>query len=261
MAEKKSKAEKLLRSPEETITSVERPVLTGGAGDQARKKNYAEKLSRSLAECFAHALRDRFPDIRPDSDGNYHESRARGAFGVKKLDVNASTPEYGLALGLSIKTLNFPDAKPGAKDKSKDGRYTKNLGRIANELRAEAMDYHVRQPFAVMVAVVFLPMEACDDGTEKNASSFGSAVQKYRPYSSRPTYADNPQSFERFFIGLYELDGKQRCSRVSFFDVQHAPPRARRPNPKEVFSYEEVLREILSTFDDRNDPPFVWADD
>jgi hypothetical protein len=78
--------------------------------DQARKKNFAEGLSRELASRIAHALRSRFAGIFPDEHGFRQESRARSAKGFKKLDVNYSTPELGLGLGVSIKTINFRDA-------------------------------------------------------------------------------------------------------------------------------------------------------
>lgn len=55
---------------------------------QSQKKNYAEKLSRLLAQRIANALRSRYRGILPDELGNRQESRARTAKGFKKLDVN-----------------------------------------------------------------------------------------------------------------------------------------------------------------------------
>ena len=69
------------------------------------KKNYAERLSRSLALCIANGLRRDFPEIIPAESGDKHESPALGARGAKRLDVNYSTPELGLGLGISIKTV------------------------------------------------------------------------------------------------------------------------------------------------------------
>ena len=125
--------------------------------DRSKKKNYAEKLSRELARVMADALRPSFKGILPDETGQGQESRARTSKGFKKLDVNYSTPQLGLALGISIKTINFADAKTK--------RFTKNYTRNENELRAEAMDYHKRQPWAVLVAVIFLPVTSCDDAS------------------------------------------------------------------------------------------------
>jgi hypothetical protein len=101
---------------------------------RASKKNYAERLSRAIATLVANGLRPKFAGITPGPHGEGQESRARTAKGVKKLDVNYSTAELGLGLGVSIKTINFKDPRTG--------RYTKNYTRADNELRAEAQDYH-----------------------------------------------------------------------------------------------------------------------
>lgn len=144
------------------MVSVERPAADA---DRGVKKNYAEALSRALAQLFADELRRKFPGIKPDVEGRGHESKARTAKGFKQLDVNYSTPELGLGLGVSIKTLNYRDGK--------SKRYTKNFTRVDNELRAEALDYHVRQPWSVLQGVLFLPVDSCDDAKRSSPSSLG----------------------------------------------------------------------------------------
>jgi hypothetical protein len=62
------------------------------------KKNYAERLSRHIATEIAAALREDFAGITPDADGTRQECPARGARGLKKLDVNYSTPSWALGL-------------------------------------------------------------------------------------------------------------------------------------------------------------------
>ncbi len=218
----------------------------------AQKKNYAESLSRDLATLFANALRPDFPGILPDEFGKGQESRARTAKGVKKLDVNYSTAELGLGLGVSIKTINFRDAA--------SARYTKNYTRADGELRAEASDYHVRQPYAVMVAVVFIPLDACDDGkgnANASPSSFGQSVKIFRFRGGRDEPTDDPNLFEAVFIGLYDAD-PDRFGDVTFFDVRKAPPKAGRP--KDSMSFAELVDEIRRTYDRRNSPVFEWAD-
>lgn len=143
---------------------------------QAEKKNYAERLSKALSVLVANCLRPTFPTIFPLPDGSRQESRAPTGKGKKKLDVNYSTQELGLALGVSIKTLNFRDAA--------SSRYTKNATRIDNELRAEASDYHERQPFAVMAGLLFVPVDSCDDG-RKTKSSFAQIVEVLRHRAKR----------------------------------------------------------------------------
>lgn len=213
------------------------------------KKNYAERLSRGLANRFAGALRPTFPGILPDAAGRQHESRARTSKGFKKLDVNYSTLELGLGLGVSIKTINFRDAKTK--------RYTKNYTRADGELRAEASDYHDRQPYAVMVAVIFLPADSCDDGSARNPSSFGQAVQIFRGRAGRGAPTESPVLFERVFIGLYETR-PERFGDVVFFDVMESPPRVGPPGKS--LRLADVVAEIGSTYDERNNPVFKWAD-
>lgn len=238
------------RDPE--IDSIRRELLA--AGDraamlkQAEKKNYAEILSRELARRFADGLRRDFPGILPDETGRGQESRARTAKGVKKLDVNYSTVELGLGLGLSVKTINFPD---GA-----SGRYTKNYTRVDGELRAEASDYHVRQPYAVMVAVIFLPMDSCDDA-RREPSSFGQSVRVFRFRGGRSEPDGDPNLFEAVYIGLYDTD-PERFGEVGFFDVGKAPPKSGRP--RALMGFPELLQDIKGVYDGRNSPVFEWAD-
>ena len=219
------------------------------AGSQAAKKNYAEALSRRLAQRIANALRSSFENILPDADGKGQESRARTSKGIKKLDVNYSTPELGLGLGVSIKTINFRDAS--------SGRYTKNYTRADAELRAEASDYHERQPWAVMIALIFIPIDACDDGSPSTPSSFGKAVQLFRFRAKRESPEDSSMLFERVFIGLYDVD-LDRFGNVGFFDVMEKPPRTGRP--KSVMGFAELISEITKTYNDRQSPVFEWAD-
>lgn len=215
------------------------------SGTQAEKKNYAERLSRHLATTFANALRPRFPGILPDEDGSGQESKARTSKGVKKLDVNYSHPMLGLGLGVSIKTLNFPD--------DRSGRYTKNFTRIDNELRAEAMDYHQRQPFAVMVAILFIPRDAASDaGSERGLSSFAQSVKVLRHRAGRRVPSDDPELFEALFVGLYDVS----TAEVTFFGVDDSPPRNRLPTAAESFDMSVLLERIEGLYNMRNDPPF-----
>ncbi len=217
---------------------------------QAQKKNYAETLSRELAQRFADLLRPQFPGILPDPSGRGQESRARTSKGFKKLDVNYSTVELGLGLGVSIKTINFPDPKTR--------RYTKNYTRVDSELRAEASDYHERQPYAVMVAIVFLPADSVDDGLTA-VSSFGAAVQVFRNRAGRDSHEDAAMLFERVFIGLYDTKADEAIfGRVAFFDVNVPPPR--RGRPRAMLGMEALIAEIVATYDHRNAPPFEWDD-
>ena len=224
-------------------------VQSGGSTD---KKNYAETLSRELSTRIANDLRSDFPGILPDRDGKMQESRARTAKGFKKLDVNYSTSELGLALGVSVKTLNFRDGNTD--------RYTKNFTRIDNELGAETAGYHERQPYAVMAGVLFLPLDACDDGSYRthSLSSFAQAITIFRPRAGRDRPADSPFLFERLFIALYDT-APDTFGELICFDVTDSPPKKGRPR-RNVLSYGAMLREIVQSYDRRNRPPIDWAD-
>lgn len=224
----------------------DRELIAGGS--RTEKKNYAELLSRALAQRFADSLRGSFEGILPNVHGFGQESRARTGKGLKKLDVNYSTIELGLGLGLSIKTINFRDAKTK--------RYTKNYTRVDNELRAEAADYHERQPYSVLCAVIFLPFDACDDGGMA-PSSFGQAVQIFRYRAGREKPVDDPTLFERILIGLYEAD-PARFGHVAFFDVMDAPPRIGKP--EKLISFKGAVEAIVTAYDQRNKTTFKWAE-
>lgn len=228
--------------------SQPRPDESAERGD---KKNYAERLSDAFAVLVAERLREYFPTILPTAEGGGNESPARTGKGVKLLDVNYSTPQLGLGLGVSIKTLNFKD--PRTK------RYTKNPTRLDNELRAEAMDYHDRQPFSVLVGVVLVPADAADDGNSSNRrgswSSFAQIVNVLRHRVGRSGPKDDAQRFEKGFIGLYEHQGP-RSGEVVFFDIEHVPPQFGRP--KDLYDLDGLVRHIVIAYDGRNSMKRAW---
>lgn len=240
-------------NPKPSPRSIRYELTEAGERDAAikatDKKNYAERLSRALAQRFANELRSTFRGILPDIEGKKHESQARSSKKYKKLDVNYSTSSLGLALGVSIKTINFRDAK--------SNRYTKNYTRADGELRAEASDFHQRQPWAVMVAIVFMPIDACDDGTTA-PSSFGQAIEIFRFRGGRERPTDDPSLFEGVYIGLYDPTPGQAFGEVALFDVMEKPPRNGRP--KDTLSVAEVVTKIVETYDRRNRPKIEWAD-
>jgi hypothetical protein len=223
------------------------------SADRAAKKNYAQYLSEALAVLFANQLRHIFPGILPAADGSGLESAARTGKGVKKLDVNYSTPQLGLGLGISIKTLNFRDPK--------SGRYTKNPTRLDNELRAEAMDYHQRQPYSVLVAVIFVPLDSCEDGDATNPnqsrSSFAQIVNVLRHRGGRRAPSDDAQLFEKVYIGLYG-HAAGSSGQAFYFDTECAPPQFGYPADTVLMSFEELLEAIVAVYDDVNTVVPAW---
>jgi hypothetical protein len=221
----------------------ERPVDT--IEDQQPKRKYALKLSDELSKVVARDLakrfRKRFKGIKSG------ESRAASKGGTKKLDVNYSTELRGLELGVSIKTISH-------RDKLGKGRYTKNRKRVDEEFLAEAMDYHVRQPYAVLVGLYFLPADGCLDAHKPHASSFGAWVEKLFARTGRVRPTDNAELFERILVGLFEQNGD-----VSFFDVMTPPPKQGPPPPDKLLTWEGMLDAIHEAYADRN-AKFKWAE-
>jgi hypothetical protein len=173
---------------------------------------------------------------------------AKAAGGTKQLDVNYSTLKLGLALGISLKSVHV-------RDKGGNHRYTHNMKRNEEELRIEASGYHKRQPYAVMIGVIFLPFDACDDAIT-GSSSFGSWVQKLHRYAGREDPEDAIDRFERIYVALYEPDG----SNLQFFDVQVPPPRAGRPPDDRTLDYAAFLDAIYHYHLWRTGSEFVWDD-
>jgi len=219
--------------------SQPRPTRSDPVG---AKNQYAVRFADQMASRIAADLFERLEDIAATT-----KRTAGSARGKKQLDINFSTPRLGLALGISLKSVHLRDVK-GAE------RYTHNMKRNEEELRIEASGYHKRQPYAVMVAVLFLPFDSADDGKKDNPSSFGSWVRHLRPYSGREGPEDEIDRFEKIYIALYEPDG----SNLRFFDVQEAPPKNGRP--AQTLDYRQFLSEVYHAYLSRNEAEFRWAE-
>lgn len=235
-------------SPQDLGVSVIREVLAASAprpdrADPVGNKNqYAVRFADRMAERIAADLFERLEDITAST-----KRTAGSVRGKKQLDINFSTPRLGLALGISLKSVHLRDVGGG-------GRYTHNMKRNEEELRIEASGYHKRQPYAVMVAVLFLPFDSTEDGKRDNPSSFGSWVRHLRPYAGREQPDDEIDKFEKIYIGLYEPDG----TALRFFDVQEAPPKNGKPS--QTLGYGEFLADVYHEYLRRNRAEFRWAE-
>lgn len=209
---------------------------------RAPKRNFAQRLSGALAQKIADALRPTFPGIYPDASGRGHEREQQGAEGLKKLDVIYATQQAGLRLSISIKTINFKDEKTK--------RYTKNIKRADGELRAEASDCHKYNPYALLVGIVFFPIEAASDGIG-GRSSLKHGWDVFRRRSSRKSNEDDPSLFESIFLGVYDTS-VERFGEVRFFKVTTEPPD--RGLPEKMSTFAEVITAIISDFNTRQRP-------
>ncbi|GAA2027560.1 hypothetical protein [Pseudokineococcus marinus] len=244
---------------------------------QADKKNYAQRLSNHLAQVVADELRPRYPAVTPTATGQGQEASVGVDRGRKRLDVKVTDPTLGLLVCVSIKTYNFQDYSP---KKNELGRWTKNIVRNDHELRGEAMVLHQRQPYSVLVAVLFEPYTTCEDGdptssNDKGKSSFAhhvTTLAKRAGRGRRTVYGGADKSwvelgaedtrydlFERVFIGLYEPDGPDRGA-VRFFDVEQPAPRNGRPAAKYTCSFAEFVDQVDEEVRRRNRTAPTWAD-
>lgn len=219
------------------------------ADNRSDKKNYAQNLSAELALMVAACLKPHYPKARltPREDGTGLEFSVGAKLDSKKTDVGVWDDAAGLILGVSIKTYSFRDYH-GPKDGKPAhlGRYQRNVKRNDMELRDEADVLHRRQPFAVLFALFFLPLDACWDGVNGH-SSFAHAVFTFRKRAGRRA-ADAARSdlFEKVFIGLFTDDGH-----LKFFDVQDAPPRNQ--PPKNTISLAELVNQMRGQVTVRNE--------
>ncbi|MCZ4077664.1 hypothetical protein O1W68_06900 [Rhodococcus sp. H36-A4] len=262
--------------------ALARPLTLAGAkpspsADRSDKKNYAQRLSNHLAQTVADALRPHYPGITPDAMGMGQEAQVDVAKGRKRLDVKALDPTLGLILCVSIKTYSFQDYSPRT---GKLGRWTKNIVRNDHELRGEAMVLHQRQPYSVLIAVMFEPLSTCDDGDPAKASDIGKSsfahhvttLSKRSGRGKRPVVGGTGKMwvdlgaedtrydlFEKVFIGLYEPDGPDR-GEVRFFDVDESPPRNGRPSDAQTLSFEEFVALVHGEVERRNRFAPTWSE-
>ena len=253
------------------MLSGAKPTPDAERGD---KKNYAQRLSNHLAQTVADSLRALYPDITPTASGAGQEAAIDVAKGRKRLDVKAIDPMLGLILCVSIKTYSFQDYSPTT---GRLGRWTKNIVRNDHELRGEAMVVHQRQPYSVLVAVMFEPIATCDDGDPTKTSDIAKSsfahhvttLAKRTGRGKRPVHGGPERLwvdlgaedtrydlFEKVFIGLYDEDGS-----VRFFDVEEAPPRNGRPPDSRTLSFDEFVAAVHGEVERRNRFAPTWSDE
>lgn len=230
------------------------------------KHGYAMRLSRRLAGFIAHALRPVFPLVLPTEEDMGHESLTGSAEGKKRLDVKVWDEMLGLLLLVSLKTYSFQDWNSRT---GKAGRYSKNIQRNGKELKDEADVIHRRQPYSVIVAIMFVPDSACFDGNPKSTSdvqgpsSFASAVRRLRVRTGRAINPDEKRFdrydlTERLYIGLYRYEEPERGA-LRFFDVMKDPPRNGMPPEAATLTLDQLVTEIKELVDERNRMGIEWA--
>jgi hypothetical protein len=224
-----------------------------GTQNQNELREYSVQLSKAVALW----IRDLLLADKRVHDVLTPEARVPTCFGKKSLDIGCLDPSGYLALDISIKTFSFRDRETG--------RYTHNFTGRFYELLGEGLDLRLSYPEAVLVALIFLPLDGCDDATPRAASSFGNVVKQFSKIAGRGTDGEHALSFEYVFVGLYDSQ-----KGVQFFDACLPPPKRGCPPSDSLVSMHDMLDRILSTVAEREParspktmnvrPAFRWAD-
>ena len=201
--------------------------------------SFAIYFAKYMSAEIAITLRPTFPTVRSG------ETPSQSIRGPKRVDLNYSTPEAGLGLAISFKSVHFGEQANG------NANFTHNLKRNDEELRVEATAHHLRQPYAVLVATLFLPLEAC---TDFDTSSFASWVEYLWPLKGRDEPEDAPDRFELVFIALYARDG----SELGFYEVGGDVKCPRTGRPRRLMSIIDFLTRITTVYNQRNGRDFFF---
>ena len=212
----------------------------------SEKKRYSERVSQVVAEVLADELRRRgLSTARPGTVGNVDRSgaerRMSGGIGAKKVDVTWATEESGLLLGISIKSINFRDAK--------SGNYQKNLTNRRGDMLFEAVTLHRRFPYAVLAGFFILDAEAADDhhgGRRK--STFENAHDRLKLFTGRNDPAGRDEQYERLYIVL--LDSKLPVPKLTAYLAG---------NPYGHVPFDRIMDELIDLIAER-DPDFYQSD-
>lgn len=245
------------------------PVKPADSAKPDEKKAYSEKLSAAVALVLAEELRRRgcrevlpqkpepgealLPGLLPKralaAEASGAERRMAGGIGAKKVDITWATPESGLILGISVKTINFRDRATG--------NFQKNLTNRRGDMLMEAVTLHRRFPYAVLGGFFFLDKGAAsdhegkvkNDGTSRRRSTFHNAHARLRLFTGRADPAGRDEQYERFYVLLVEASPE--AATIDAFEVGR---------PDQAVPLEEVLDDLLTLVAERN-PDFYEFED
>jgi hypothetical protein len=204
----------------------------------AMKKRYSELVSNAVAPAFAAELRARgLTGSRPAPPGpagaSGAERRMAGAIGAKKVDVTWATEESGLLLAISIKSINWRDAR--------SSNFQKNMTNRRGDLLYEAVTLHRRFPYAVLGGFIFLDKDAANDGTPNRRSTFLNAHSRLRLFDGRNDPAGRDEQYERLYVVL--LDATPAKARWEIYRVG---------DPVTTLDLADVFSDLVALVVERN---------
>ena len=170
---------------------------------ERRKQAYSQEMSAAIAAAFSEAVRQRgmreaLPAPPTAGGPSGSERRMAGGIGAKKVDVTWATEECGLIFSISVKTINWRDAR--------SGNFQKNLTNRRGDLLFEAVTLHRRFPYAVLLGFLFLDAGARTDDTDLRNSTFQNAHHRLKLFTGREDPGDREEQFERLYVVLVDAD-------------------------------------------------------
>jgi hypothetical protein len=226
--------------------------------DKKLKPLVNEQLSFSIyfAAHFGAVIAEAFRSDFGEDNVASGEVGSGSSEGEKRIDISYSTRQSGLGFMISLKSVHRGERDEG------NSRFTHNLKRNDEELRVEATALHLRQPYAVLVAVMILPFEACEDkwkyrGSGPLTSSFARWVEKLWTLKGRIEPEDPPNQFELVFVALYKRDR----SRLAFYQVGGETECPRTGPPAPLLTFDEFVERVKNCYYNRNQRDFAFADE
>lgn len=209
------------------------------------KKRYSELISQRLAVAIAAELRDRgMKETRPnvaDGGDSGAERRMAGGLGAKKVDVTWATETSGLLLAISIKTINFRDARGKS--------FQKNLTNRRGDMLMEGMTLHRRFPYAVLAGFFFLDKDAATDHSKRRRSTFLNAHARLKLFTNRSDPAGRDEQFERLYLTLLD---------ASPANVDVRPFAVGEPNIE--LPLEHIIDDLVRLVAERNPDFYEYVD-
>jgi hypothetical protein len=217
------------------LNAINKPAGVSPATGQ--KRQYSDDLSRVFSEALERSMRTHFPQT---TSGGGTGTNAASASGIKSIDIAFNIEGLFLGLGISVKTIGFPEGNRG---------YTHNFKRVSEEWVLETVNYHRYMPYAIVVGMLFLPEDAMSD--RKLVTSLSTATQHFAPFRGRADHKDDMDLMEEIYIGVYKDSGAKKGA---VFFVRPEPPLGPRevPSASNRMTFEEVKDQLVAGFKQRN---------
>jgi len=175
------------------------PPITSPAKE---KKNYTERLSHALSEVFAADFRRiGLSEARAPQRGR--DRQFMGGLGPKGVDVYIADEKHGLLLSAGTKGLVY------------DVR--KNLLNRFRDMIAEALELHMRFPYAVCGHVFFIDAAARHLPTKSGGTVLHRVVTLLQGAAGRRVPADPPELYEH--LALLLLNPAEGTAEIQPHDV------------------------------------------